>query len=301
MVTHSPSIAPQGAVRDRRIDLVVDGRVLSLAYQVAGAGPPLLLLHGLGDSALSWSGVLPALARSHTVYALDLPGFGSSSRPEASYTPDFLSAAVAAFLDALTLPAVAIAGNSPGGLVALRLALESPGRVTALALLDSAGLGRGVGLPLRLLTLPGVGGAVVARNRTPLGAWFWVLGLVAQLFAVPWRAPWPWVGQLYRMARTPGYLEATVAAARAELNLRGQRPEILVRAELPQLQIPTLVVWGRHDRLVPLRHARDAASRLPCAELAVIPGAGHAPQLEQPDATAAALQQFFAGVRGASR
>lgn len=278
---------------ERRIDLMVEGQALSLFYQVAGAGPPLLLLHGLGDSALSWHWVLPTLARTHTVYALDLPGFGLSSRPAGSYTPAFLTTVVTAFLDALALASVGIVGNSLGGLIALRLALAAPERVTALGLIASAGLGRGVGLPLRLLTLPGVGEFVAAWNRTAFGAWQWTFGMALQLFAAPWRVPWLWLGQSYRMARSAGFLAATVATARSELTLAGQRREQIMREQLDQLSLPTMVVWGRRDRMLPFRHGHAAAASLSHSQFTPIPNAGHLPHVERPAEVAFALSRFF--------
>lgn len=194
----------------------------------------------------------------------------------------------------MALPRVTLVGNSLGGMLALRLALADPGRVSALGLIDSAGLGRGVGLPLRLMTLPGLGELLVAWHRTTLGAWQWVFSLTLQLFAAPWRAPWAWLRQVYCMARSPGYLEATVAAARGELTIRGQRREVILREQLGRLTMPTLVIWGKRDRVLPLRHAWAAVARLPQGTLAIIPGAGHLAHVEQPKKVAAALSHFLA-------
>ncbi len=116
--------------------LRVDG--LPIRYLCAGEGPPLVLLHGAGDNALDWRWVLPALARTHRVYAPDLPGSPESARPVADYSPAFLERFVAGFLDALEIEHAAVAGNSIGGLVALRLALSEPERVGSLVLVDSA-------------------------------------------------------------------------------------------------------------------------------------------------------------------
>jgi pimeloyl-ACP methyl ester carboxylesterase len=126
------------AVEERRIE--VGG--LPTRYLEAGTGEPLVLLHALGESTSDWRWVLPALARTHRVYAPDLPGFGGSSKPAADYSPAFFERFAAGFLDALGLRRAAVVGNSLGGLVALRLALSEPARVGALVLVDSAGLGR---------------------------------------------------------------------------------------------------------------------------------------------------------------
>lgn len=107
---------------------------LTTRYLTAGEdreGPPLLLLHGVGDNALDWQWVMPHLARTHRVYALDLPGSGGSAKPAADYSPAFFTRFVAAFLDSLGLERVAVVGNSLGGLLGLRLALSKPEHVTA--------------------------------------------------------------------------------------------------------------------------------------------------------------------------
>src|SRR5215207_9648324 len=118
----------------------IDG--LPVRYLAAGEGPPLVLLHGAGDNSLDWRWVMPALAANHRVYAPDLPGSPDSARPAADYSPAFFERFVAGFLDASGIESVAVAGNSLGGLIALRLALSKPARVTALILIDSAGRGR---------------------------------------------------------------------------------------------------------------------------------------------------------------
>lgn len=113
-------------------------------YLRAGTmGPPLVLLHGVGDNAFDWSWVMPALGRHHRVYAPDLPGSGGSANPLDDYSPAFFTRFVGAFLDAVEVERTAVVGSSLGGLVGLRLALAEPQRVVALGLISSAGLGWG--------------------------------------------------------------------------------------------------------------------------------------------------------------
>src|ERR671911_319451 len=159
----------------RRMSVVVEERRievggLSTRYLEAGAGEPLVLLHALGESAFDWRWVLPTLARTHRVYAPDLPGFGVSAKPAADYSSAFFERFAAGFLDALSLQPAAVVGNSLGGLVALRLVLSEPGRLGALVLVDSAGLGRSVTYALRSLTAPGYGELAIAWAKTPPGA-----------------------------------------------------------------------------------------------------------------------------------
>jgi pimeloyl-ACP methyl ester carboxylesterase len=274
-------------VEERRIE--VGG--LPTRYLEAGTGPPPVLLHALGESAFDWRWVLPALARTHRVYAPDLPGFGGCAKPAADYSSAFFERFAGGFLDTLDLERAAVVGNSLGGLVALRLALSEPARLTALVLVDSAGLGRSATYALRSLTAPGYGELLLAWAKTPPGAagraW-----LKAQLlFAHPRLAPAEWTAEQYRLARLPGFLEAALAALRAQLDLEGQREVLLGR--LPHLQVPTLIVWGALDRVFPPSQAQDTLTRLPKGSLALIPDCGHMPHVECPDRFVAALEEFF--------
>ncbi len=266
---------------------------ITTRYLTAGEGAPLVLLHGVGDSAATWSRVLPALARSHRVYAPSFPGFGYSDKPRADYSPTFFAKFALDFLDALGIDRTALVGNSLGGLVAMRLALSNPARFTALGLVDSSGLGREVSLALRLLTLPGYGNLAVAWNKTRVGAAQWALGMAALLFARPTRVPAEWLALEYRMARLPGFMEATRAALKSGLTMRGQRDREILLDELPRLPMPVLVVWGARDRVVPASHARSAVGRLGRGQMTIFPDCGHLPQLEQADQLAAVLTRFL--------
>ena len=262
-------------------------------YLTGGDGPPLVLLHGHGESSASWRWVLPALARTNRVYAPDFPGAGDSTKPAVySQPPSFYSDFLAAFLDTLGLARVTLVGNSHGGNTALRLALAAPDRVTALALVDSSGLGRVINPALIALTLPGYGDAAVAWLSTPLGAPQWVAMLASLAFALPLLAPPDWLAQQYRLAVTPGHLHGAVACLRGELGLGGQREVFL--DELPRLPMPTLVIWGMNDMVIPSYQAVAAAGRLNNGRLVLIPNCGHLPQVEQPDRFVAALSPFLA-------
>ena len=268
----------------------VEGR--TTRYLAAGEGPPLVLLHGVGDNAVDWHWVMPALARTHRVYAPDLPGSGGSAAPRGDdYSPVSFELFLAAFMDALGTERAALVGNSLGGLVALRLALDDPGRVTALGLLASAGLGRRVTPALRALALPGYGKLAVAWGKRPPGAAQRTLGQAALLFARPRRAPAKWLAEQYRLARLPGFLEAQLATLRAQIGLRGQREVLLER--LPELAVPTLVAWGARDRVLPPAQAREAMARVPDGSLELIPDCGHLPHVERPDHVAKILVPFL--------
>ncbi len=275
------------AIEERQVD--VGG--LGTRYLTAGEGPPLVLLHGDGHSARSWLWVIPALARRHKVYAPFLPGFGTSADP-VDCTPKFLAGFLREFLDALGIGQATLVGNSTGGLVALHLALSDPQRVATLVLVDSAGLGREVNPALAMLTLPGVGEAAVNLTRTPLGAAQRVWLYVATQFWRSERVPKEWLVEHFGVPGVPGFLEATVRVKQVMLSPLGQVDVVL--DELPRLTMPTLVLWGANDLVVPVHHGRAAAARLPHARLEVIPDCGHLPQLERPDRFVSALRRFLA-------
>ena len=273
-------------------DVEVEG--LPIRYLTAGSGPPLVLLHGAGDNSLDWRWIISDLAATHRVYAPDLPGSPDSARPAVDYSPAFFERSVVAFVDALDMGRATFVGNSLGGLIALRLALSEPARVTGLVLIDSAGLGREVNPAFTSVNVPGPFEAAIPFWRTPVGAYQRAWGRTALLFAhPPGSVPRQWLAEQCRLALLSGYLEAHVSVLRALVSPLGQR-EVLVD-RLPSLEIPTLVVWGARDRVFPESQAREAVAHLPEGSLAVIPDCGHMPHVECPDRFLAALSVFLGG------
>ena len=270
----------------------VDVNGLPTRYLRAGTtGPPLVLLHGVGDSALDWRWVMPTLAGTHRIYVPNLPGSGGTIKSDVDYSPAFFTQFLSAFLDALEVKHAAVIGHSLGGLVGLRLALSEPSRVSALGLVASAGLGREVTYALRSLALPAYGRLAVVWGKTPPGAAQRALGRSTLLFARPWRVPRKWLKEQYRLARLPGFLEAQLATVRAQVGLRGQR-EVLVD-RLAQLDVPTRLVWGTGDRVLPYSQAKEAVSRLQEGSLELISDCGHSPHVEQPERFVSALDRFL--------
>ena len=219
-------------------------------YLEAGSGPPLLLLHGHEQSATSWRWVIPALARTHRVLALSLPGHGDTAPAVGDYAPGAdLAPFVADFLDTLDVGPLDVVGHSAGGAVALRLALADPARVRTLTLVDSAGLGREVHPLLALDTLPIIGELAIMISRLPGGDVGRTTMSTAMLFAQPWRAPAEFFTEQHALGRRPGQLEASTAMARALFDATGQRQVLL--DQLPTLTMPTLVIWGGCDYVLP--------------------------------------------------
>src|SRR5215213_6118962 len=268
----------------------IDG--LPVRYLSAGEGPPLVLLHGAGDNSLDWRWVMPSLAATHRVYAPDLPGSPDSARPAADYSPAFFVRFTAAFVDALQIGPATFVGNSLGGLIALRLALSESDRVRALVLVDGAGLGSAINPLFTSVNVSLLGEAAMPFWRTRAGAYQRAWGRTALLFAhPPGSVPREWLAEQCRLAQSPGYLEAHLSVLRAIVSPLGQR-EVLVD-RLPSLKVPTLVVWGERDRVLPQSQARDAVTHLPEGSLSLIPNCGHMPHVECPDRFLGALEGFL--------
>jgi 2-hydroxy-6-oxonona-2,4-dienedioate hydrolase len=276
-------------VHDQRV--VVDG--IDTQYLEAGNGSPLLLLHGHEQSATSWRWVIPALSRTHRVLALSLPGTGESDPAVSDHAPgNDLTPFVAAFLDALGVaPPLDVVGHSAGGAIALRLALADPDRIRTLTLVDSAGLGQAVHPLLALDTLPGIGELAIMISRIPGGAVARTSMSTAMLFAQPWRIPAEFLAEHHALGQRRGQLETSTAMARALFGPDGQRQILL--EHLPTLIIPTLVIWGGCDYVVPAHQAQTAVDLLPHGRLALFPDCGHLPHVEQPERFAAVLGDWL--------
>jgi pimeloyl-ACP methyl ester carboxylesterase len=259
-------------------------------YLTTGEGPPLVLLHGVGTSSSEWSWVLPDLARNHRVYAVDLPGYEGSYEPP-NYSPAFTASFASSFLDAVGAERAVVVGNSFGGLVALHLALSEPARVSALVLSDSAGLGQAVNPALVALSAPGAGGLAKTLGKTRLGAAQRSLQRALLLFSRPWQIPWKWVKDQYKLAQLPNFTDATLATLRNTVSATGQREVLFDR--LPQLQMPTLIVWGIEDRVIPYSHAKDAIALAHDCSLELIPNCGHLPHVEQPKRFVSTVEGFL--------
>jgi pimeloyl-ACP methyl ester carboxylesterase len=280
-----------GEIRDQEVDLGGS----RIHYLTAGDGLPLVMLHGAGESALDWQWVMPALARRFRMIAPDLPGFGKSDRPRADYSPAFFGDFVAGLLDALHIPRAVVVGNSLGGLAALRFALAAQERVLALVLVDSVGLGReiipGIKWLLPWLVSPGSGEWVAYWAMTSLGKAQLDWWRTQLQFARPERAPVEWIAEQHRLSRRTDFVWNSLDVLRAFIDLAGQRD--VLRDRLPDLMMPTLILWGEHDRVIPISHARDAVGRLRRGRLALIPDCGHQPQVERPDLFLEALNPFL--------
>jgi pimeloyl-ACP methyl ester carboxylesterase len=260
----------------------VDLHVVELGQ--ATAGPPLLLLHGLCDSHLTWSKVAPVLAARRRVIMPDLPGHGLSGRPDASYALAWNASVMGAFLDALGLDEVDLVGHSYGGGVAQWMLLEHRARVRRVMLVSSGGLGRDVSVELRLASL----GALERLGQPFLG-----VGTRVGLAAAGGRFEAGEVDEIAWMAARPGTARALRRTVRDVIDLRGQRRHFLDRAGEVDPLPPIALAWGDRDRVLPFHHAEQTAAILEGAPLSRYEGAGHFPHREAPARFAAELEAFL--------
>ena len=242
-------------------------------------GEPLVLLHGFGGDLNNWLFNVEALAADRAVYALDLPGHGGSTKQVGDGELGFLVAALRGFLDSQGIERAHLAGHSMGGLVAAALAIEDPGRVLSLTLVDSAGLGAEINLDY-------IEGFVVASGRRELKP------VLQRLFADPDLVTRQMIDDVLKYKRLDGVQESLRALA-DRLFADGRQQRVLT-GELQSVRSPMLVIWGNQDQVIPVDHANAAPES---AETKVLPGAGHSPHMEAAGDFNRTLEGFLAGVR----
>jgi pimeloyl-ACP methyl ester carboxylesterase len=256
-----------------------------------GRGRTLVLLHGLGASLEWWEEAAGLLAGEYSVLVPDLPGHGLSDEPDDGYTLAIGRRAVARLLDALDVHTAVLVGNSMGGLVALDFAFQHPDRVSALILVGSAGFGRPLGWALRLATLPGAGESALHFTSHE-----WSARLAfGQLFWDARRIPASWLARVTTLSRRGSYRRSFLGCLRHGVDTGGLKRSIVadVRARSCEVPAPTLLLWGEHDRVIPLIQARIALRLIPNARLDILPRCGHVPQLELPKETYARIGSFL--------
>jgi pimeloyl-ACP methyl ester carboxylesterase len=250
-----------------------------IRYARAGAGPTVLLIHGFGESLVAWRVVFDQLARRFDVIAIDLPGFGLSSKPASGYTNDSLATMVIGALDRLGVDRLFVVGHSMGGAVAAALAPRIPNRVDRLVLVDAALVGEPLSLPPSGLSATSdAHGAITAYEA------------LRTRFTAPHDPHW-----LAESDSASAYLPADDPAYRAALAAVLGHFDFgwLTRARTDSLPMPTLVLWGEFDPVFSLSQGRALAASLPDARLEIIPRSWHRPHEERPDTVAAVISAFL--------
>ena len=270
------------------------------AYVKVGTGPALLLLHGLGCDHTTWEPVIDMLARRYTVIAPDLLGHGLSDKPRADYSVGGYANGMRDLLTVLGIDKATVLGHSFGGGVAMQFAYQFPERTERLVLVASGSLGPEVTPAIRAVTTPGfhqVMGLLTLPGVRHLGK----AGLDRPLPDRPPRPP----ATSTRSPRstTPSATRRSAGAIRhvvsAVVDWRGQVVTMADRAYLTDA-MPMAVIWGRDDRVIPVRHASNAAALAPNARVEVIPHAGHFPHKDHPQRFAKIVHEFIRSTQPAT-
>jgi pimeloyl-ACP methyl ester carboxylesterase len=273
--------------RHRREADVVGARV---NYVEMGEGPPLLLVHGLSGAWQNWLEQISHFADTHRVIAVDLPGFGSSPMPPWEISIPAYGRFVRDFCERLGLEGCALVGNSMGGFIATEVAIGDPGRIEKLVLVSAAGItfARARKEPAVMLGRIGRAAAPVIlkfqmsgirrprlRRRAFQGVFFDPNGLRREML---------WENFVPAM-RSPGYYDSIISLFGYD-----------IRERLEEIEVSTLIVWGRQDRVVPVPAALSYERRIgDNAELVIFDHCGHLPQIERPVRFNRLLERFLEG------
>jgi pimeloyl-ACP methyl ester carboxylesterase len=281
--------------RIERKTLTLHGR--HVTYLQGGAGPVLLLIHGMGGSYENWRDVVEPLARRHTVIAPDLPGHGASAPGPGDYSLGTLASGLRDLLIALGHERATLVGHSLGGGIAMQAAYQFPEIAERLVLISSGGLGPEVSLILRAASLPGAelvigataksasrAGAVIRRGLSAIG-----LRPTADVAEV---------ARGYASLADRERRAAFLSTARSVITSRGQRVDASDRLYLTA-GIPILIIWGARDPIIPVGHGVRAHEKIAGSRLEIFDGVGHLPQLEDPGRCIAVLEQFLEDTRPA--
>ncbi len=244
-------------------------------YVEMGTGAPVVFIHGLSGCWQNWLENIPFFARGHRVIAMDLPGFGSSDLPNEDISIPGYGRFVDSFLESIGVERAAIIGNSMGGFIAAETAIAVPHRVERLVLVSAAG-----GLPIGTREKAGLGAfrastpmvrAFMARRETFMRRRRLRAGILATVVRYPSRISPELIWEVSSGAGKPGFVSALTALAEYDF-----------RDRLPNIEDPTLIVWGRNDQIVPVKGADVYERLIPGARKVIFEKTGHVPMLERP-------------------
>ncbi len=265
--------ATEAAPEPRTVE--AGGRRIRYLEVGAGEGPPVVFVHGFGGDLSSWTLNQEALAAAHRTLALDLPGHGGSDKALATGSLEELAAAVAAFLEALAIPRAHLVGHSLGGAVAMRLALDRPAAVASLTLVAPAGFGA----EIESGYLEGFLREKRARKLRPV---------LEMLVRDPAGISREMVEEVLRYKRLDGVPEALSRIV--EACFAGGRQRIDLRPRIGELPMPVQLLWGREDRILPVRHAEGLPETV---TVTILEDCGHLAHMEKAAECNAAIARIL--------
>ncbi|HVA60189.1 MAG TPA: alpha/beta fold hydrolase [Mycobacteriales bacterium] len=262
-----------------------------LGFRRAGEGPAVLLIHGIAGSSRAWRHVMPELARNYTVIAPDLTGHGESAKPLGDYSLGAFASGLRDFLGVLGVERASLVGQSFGGGVAMQLAYQHPECCERLVLVDSGGLGRQVSWMLRLFAMPGTEylmpllfSALIRERGDRISRQLHARGIRPARIGEMWRA--------YHSLTETESQRSFIRTLRSVIDPGGQTVSALDRLYLAA-GLPTLIVWGDRDTIIPVKHAHAAHEAIPGSRLEILEGVGHFPHVEAPGRFLDVLVDFF--------
>ena len=261
---------------------------IQIRYVSIGNGPPLLLVHGFGEFIEVWIYNIPSLSERFTVYAMDMPGHGKSEEPGQEYNLPFATKFITSFINAMGIQRTNMIGHSLGGLACLSVTLDFPDKVDKLILVDSDGFSKETPLIYRLATLPLLGEimlkpTVKAAIRAGMKKRFYNPELITE----------EWVDLSFKYMKMPKTKDTLLNIVRSNTTINGFHPEVVITDKLHLVNVPTLIIHGMQDTVIPIQQAREASNLIPHAKLKVIEKCGHNPHLEKPEEFNQAVLEFL--------
>jgi pimeloyl-ACP methyl ester carboxylesterase len=271
------------------------------AFRIAGSGPALLLIHGVGDKSASWEPVHAKLAQRFTVIAPDLLGHGESDKPRADYSLAAFANGMRDLLAVLGIDRVTVVGHSFGGGVAMQFAYQYPQLVERIVLVSAGGVAEDVSFALRLAAMP-MGSEALAMVRLP-GALpaMRLVGRAVQTLLGTTKFGRDAVDtvRLLEGFKDPSALSAFARTLRSVVDGRGQFVTMLDRSYLVK-SVPVQVIWGQEDPVIPVTHARAAHEAMPGSRLEIFEKSGHVPHHDHPDRFVEVVERFINSTRPAN-
>lgn len=262
-----------------------------VSYRIAGSGPAIMLVHGIAGTGETWTDTMERLADHYTLIAPDLPGHGVSDKPVGDYSLGSLASMLRDLMVTLGIENATMVGHSLGGGVAMQFVYQFPQRCNRLVLVSSGGLGNEVNLLLRAACLPGAD-LFLAATAGPIAK---TGSLVAGVLG---RLGWHPGTDLDEVTRGFASLadtetrKAFLHTLKSVVGVEGQRVNASDRLYLAS-EIPTLLVSGERDPIIPANHAVEAHKLMRGSQLVIFPAAGHMPYTDQPAEFARVVRDFM--------
>jgi pimeloyl-ACP methyl ester carboxylesterase len=270
------------------------------AFRIAGSGPALLLIHGVGDNSKAWEPVHAKLAQRFTVIAPDLLGHGESDKPHADYSLPAFANGMRDLLAVLGIDRVTVVGHSFGGGVAMQFAYQYPELVERIVLVSAGGVAKDVSVALRLAAMP-MGAEALGLLRAP--------GVMPAIRRIG-RTVGTVLGstrfgrdavdavELLEGFQDPAGLAAFARTLRSVVDGRGQYVTMLDRSYLME-SVPVQIIWGEDDVIIPVAHAHTAHAAMPDSRMEVFEDSGHMPMHDHPDRFVEVVERFIDSTRPA--